>query len=225
MITFLSFIKDKMKDLKAEPEVDMEHQLRIVIADTDENDLKTLSEKLKSLGHEVVASCTSGKDLIAACLLHHPSLIVADLDGTCPRGDLMAAVHKICDKVATPVIIISADTDKDRSEVTAGARSVVAHLVQPVSPGSLAACISLGMSSFERYAAACKEVTELKWQIQERKLIDRAKGILMTRAHFTEGEAHAHLQELASAKNTKMSAVAEIIISAEVEFVKSITAK
>ena len=206
---------------RQEGEVPME-QLRIAIADSNPVILDALRERLASFGHEVVAACSSGEDLIAACLSHRPNLIISDLGVTCKVDDLIAAVHKICGETATPVIIVSADSPEHIEEVRLGSSSIMAHLIRPVSAGSLAACISLSMTRFAQYAAVVKEVADLKNSIQERKLIERAKGILMDRANLTEAEAHERLQKLASTRNIKMFQVADIIIAAEVEFDRAI---
>ena len=99
----------------------------------------------------------------------------------------------------------------------------MAHLVKPVSEQSLVATISLSIHHFEVLAAVCRELAELRNTLEARKMVDRAKGILMNRAGMSETQAHARLQELASSRNMKMATVADLIVEAELVFSKTIS--
>jgi len=72
-------------------------------------------------------------------------------------------------------------------------------------------------------AAVCRELTDLRNTLESRKMVDRAKGILMNRAGMSETQAHIRLQELASSRNMKVSTVADLIVEAELAFSKTIS--
>jgi len=94
---------------------------------------------------------------------------------------------------------------------------------QALSEQSLVATISLSIYHFEVLAAVCRELADLRNTLESRKMVDRAKGILMNRTGMSETQAHARLQELASSRNMKMATVADLIVEAELVFSRSIS--
>jgi AmiR/NasT family two-component response regulator len=198
--------------------------LRIALADRDGVALDRLRQMLKGYGHEVVVACQNVAALLRGCREHHPDLVVVEMEmaGPGPSGSLAELVCQICDGRDIPVIAVSTScTQEDMEE--AKFRSCVAHLIKPLTEQSLVATISLSIYHFEVLAAVCRELADLRNTVESRKMVDRAKGILMKRAGMSETQAHARLQELASSRNMKMPTVADLIVEAELAFSKTIS--
>ncbi len=198
--------------------------LRIALADRDRETLDGLRQMLSGFGHEVVVACQNGAALVRGCRDHHPDLVVIEMGiaGPGPAGSLADLVCQICDGKEIPIIALSTSCNTEDLEEVRNP-SCMAHLVKPISEQNLVASISLSIYHFEVLAAVCREVAELRNSVESRKVVDRAKGILMNRAGLSESQAHARLQELASSRNMKMATVADLIVEAEVVFSKSIT--
>jgi len=198
--------------------------LRVALADRDKDALDRLRQVLAGYGHEVVVACQDAAALVRGCREHHPDLVVLEMEmvGPGPNGSLTDLVCQICNGKDVPVIAVSSScTKEDLEEVKT--HSCMAHLIKPLSEQSLVATISLSVYHFEVFAAVCRELAELRNMMESRKMVDRAKGILMNRAGMSETQAHARLQELASSRNMKMATVADLIVEAETAFSKTIS--
>jgi len=196
--------------------------LRIALGDRDKDALDKIRQVLSGYGHEVVVACQNAAALVHSCHEHHPDLVVLEMEMAGPSGSLADLVCRICNGKDIPVIAVSSSCTKE-DLADAKNRSCLAHLIKPLSEQSLVATISLSIYHFEIFAAVCREVTELRNTLEARKVVDRAKGILMNRAGMSETQAHARLQELASSRNIKMATVADLIVEAEVAFSKTIS--
>jgi len=198
--------------------------LRIALADRDGKALDRLRQMLSGYGHEVVVACQDGAVLVRGCREHQPDLVVIEMEMAVPgpASSLADLVLQICEGREIPIIAVSTScTNEDMEEVRS--HSCVAHLIKPISEQSLVATISLSIHHFEVLAAVCRELTDLRNTVEARKIVDRAKGILMNRAGMSETQAHARLQELASSRNMKMATVADLIVEAELAFSKMIS--
>ena len=198
--------------------------LRIALADRDGDALDRLREMLSGLGHEVVVACQEGAALVRGCRDHHPDLVVIEMEmaGPGPEGSLAALVRQICEGREIPIIAVSTSCTKEDME-EARSPSCMAHIIKPISKRGLVATISFSLYHFEVLAAVCRELTNLRSSLESRKMVDRAKAILMNRAGMSETQAHARLQELASSRNMKMATVADLIVEAEAAFSKTIS--
>jgi response regulator NasT len=197
--------------------------LRIALADRDADALCVLEQMLAAYGHEVVVSCGDAAALVRGCREHRPDLVVVEMEmAGAGSGGLAALVCRVCDGRDVPVIAVSTSCTKEDLE-GARTRSCMAHLVKPLSQQSLVATISLSVYHFEVLAAVCRELAELRNCLESRKVVERAKGVLMSRAGMSETQAHARLQHLASSRGMKVAAVADLIIEAELAFNKTIS--
>lgn len=198
--------------------------LRIALADRDREALDRLRQMLSGFGHDIVVACQTVAALVQGCRDHQPDLVVVEMEmiSPSPDGSLADLVCEICAGKDRAVIAVSTScTREDMAEVRS--RACIAHLIKPLSEQNLVATISLSLYHFEVFTAVCRELTELRNTVEARKLVDRAKGILMNRAGLSETQAHARLQELASSRNMKMATVADLIVEAELAFSKTIS--
>jgi response regulator NasT len=193
----------------------MSRALRIAVAD-DERDMQDYFRKmLPRLGHIVVGVAGTGADLIAQCAADAPELIITDIK--MPDMDGIDAVRQICRHNPVPVILVSAYHDPELIQ-RADSDYILAYLVKPIKQSDLEPAIAIAMRRFEQFQALRKEASDLKQALEDRKLIERAKGILMKKASLDENNAFRRMQRLASDKNRKLVEIAQMILTAEEAF-------
>lgn len=190
----------------------MNSSLKIVVAD-DEVDMREYLQKiLPVLGHTVLAAARTGAELVAECKKHKPDLVITDIK--MPDMDGIEAADQIYRELAIPIILVSAFHDPeliDRAE----ADHIMAYLVKPIRQANLEPAIALAIRRFAQFEELRKEATDLRQALADRKVIERAKGILMKRAELSEPDAFRRLQKLASDKNRKLIDIATMIVTAD----------
>ena len=190
----------------------MSTSLRIAVAD-DEPDMRDYFQKcLRRLGHQVVAVAQDGRELVEQCRAARPDLVITDIK--MPDMDGLDAAAAIYQTLTVPIIIVSAYYDPELIE-RAGRNHIAAYLVKPIKQGDLETAIALAVQRFEEFQALHQEAADLRQALEDRKLIERAKGLLMRKAGLDEQEAFRRLQQLSRNKNRKMSEIAQIILMAE----------
>src|SRR5262249_43566304 len=190
----------------------MIRSLRIAVAD-DEADMREFYESmLMRLGHHVVVTAASGNELVQGCREAHPDLVITDI--RMPGGDGIDAAERICYAEPVPIILVTAYQD---SEILDRIQSeyFMAYLIKPIEQSDLAPAIALAMRRFEQFRELRKEAANLRQALQDRKMIERAKGILMKVAGIDEQEAYMRLRKTANDKNRKLVDVAEMIVTAD----------
>jgi response regulator NasT len=113
-----------------------------------------------------------------------------------------------------PVILVSAFHEPELLE-RAEAEHVLAYMVKPIKAADLVPAIGIAVRRFEQFQALQREATDLRQALEDRKVIERAKGILMKRAGLDEAEAFRRMQKLASEKSRKLVDIAAAILTAE----------
>jgi two-component system, response regulator PdtaR len=190
----------------------MNRSLRIAVAD-DELDMRDYFQKiLPLLGHQVVAVAQTGRELVDLCAATKPDLVITDIK--MPDMDGIDAAAQIYLKVAIPVILVSAYHDPDFIR-RAEADHIMAYLVKPIKQADLEPAIGIAMRRFDQFQALRKETSNLKQALEDRKTIEKAKGILMKKTGLDEHDAFRRLQRLASDKNRKLIEIAQMILMAE----------
>jgi len=184
-------------------------RLRVIVADDEPLLAEEIVVFLQDAGYEVVATAADGDELVEKCLTLKPDLVVTDIK--MPRVDGLEAVKKICETAPVPVVIVSAYHDQDFID-RATDQCIMSYLVKPVDEPTLKTSIALAMRRFREFEALFSETAELKQTLKDRKIIERAKGVLMKQAKLSEEEAFLRLQKLARKKAQKMVDVASTII-------------
>jgi AmiR/NasT family two-component response regulator len=193
----------------------MSRPLRIAVAD-DEPDMQDYFRTiLPRLGHTVVAVSGTGRDLVEKCKTEKPDLVITDIK--MPDMDGIEASVQIYKQGPIPVILVSAFHDADFIR-RAEADHILAYLVKPIKQADLEPAITIAMRRFEQFQALHRETADLKQALEDRKTIEKAKGVLMKKANLDEHAAFRRLQKLASEKNKKMIEIAHIILTAEEAF-------
>jgi response regulator NasT len=190
----------------------MTRSLKIAVAD-DELDMRDYFQQILPLmGHQVVAVAQTGRELVELCTTMHPDLVITDIK--MPDMDGIDAATQIYRKAPVPVILVSAYHDPEFIH-RAGADHIMAYLVKPIKQADLEPAIGLATHRFEQFQALRKETSDLKQALENRKVIEKAKGILMKKTGLDENDAFRRLQRLASEKNHKVIEIAQMILTAE----------
>ena len=189
--------------------------LRIAIADDEPEVLENLKEMLADLGHEVVAAVGSGRELLNSVQEFSPELVITDIKMPDMTG--LDAAEEIRKMHPLPVVIVSAYHDQEFID-RALEEHVLAYLIKPLQEETLKASITLAAQRFKEFQALQKQAADLQQAIEDRKFIERAKGILMKRAGLIEADAFRRLQVLSSQKNQKMIEIARTIVEADAAF-------
>jgi AmiR/NasT family two-component response regulator len=159
--------------------------LRLAVADDDLRTRQFLQESLSDLGHSVVCAA-NGSQLLDACRKEKPGLVITDIK--MPDMDGLDVAKVIWDEFSLPVIIISGFTQEELLE-RASAYHIMAFLVKPIKKADLAPAIHVALARFAELQELVKETSDLRQALQERKLIERAKGITMKLAKLDEPSA------------------------------------
>src|ERR687885_1592603 len=184
-------------------------QARILVAEDTEIVAQALEGQLSSLGYEVVGVAWSGNEAIRLCEQLRPDLVLLNMQIANPSGDIVA--QQIDERTSTPIIMLSASCDAGsiRKVEQAGA---LAYLVKPIKPEELPPAIDIALARHRELRQLREHVEDLHETIESRKLIERAKGILMKRLHINDREAEERIRQMAKNKNAKVKDIAQAIV-------------
>ena len=183
---------------------------RILVAEDEALIRLDLVEMLTEAGYEVVAQATNGVEAIALAKEFKPDLAI--LDVKMPELDGISAAQEIIE--ISPVLMLTAFSQKELVERARDA-GVMAYVVKPFSINDLTPAIEISMSRHLQMRSLKEEVADLHERLETRKIIDRAKGILMKAMNLSEPEAFGWIQRAAMDRRISMKAVAEAVISPE----------
>jgi two-component system, response regulator PdtaR len=190
----------------------MNYSLRISVADDEPRMREYFEDTLSALGHQVVSVAATGRELVEQCREHHPDLVITDIK--MPELDGIHASDQLRRDAPVPIILVSAFHDPELID-QALRNHVLAYLVKPIKQADLETAIALAMRRFREFQALQKQAVDLQQALEDRKVIERAKGFLMKNGRLEEQEAFRRLQQLASEKNQKMVEIAKMIITTE----------
>jgi two-component system, response regulator PdtaR len=189
----------------------MAESLRFLIADDEALHNLALTSQLEALGHQVVATASNGQEAVELARQKRPDMAILDIRMPVMKGP--DAARKIHEETPIPIIILSAYSDT--RTVEEATRSPIFHyLVKPVDPDDLAPAIAVAKARFGEWQQARQEKNTLETKLEERKILERAKGILMESRQMTEQEAYRFLQKTSQDKNTPMIDLAKKILLA-----------
>jgi response regulator NasT len=189
--------------------------LRIAVADDERDTREFFQELIPRLGHQVVVAAETGKQLLEQARTASPDLVITDIK--MPDKDGIDACQELNHDREVPVILVSAHHEAELI-VRSGTDHVMAYLIKPIKPAEVETAIYLAMLRFDHFQKLRKEAASLRQALEDRKVIERAKGIIMKRARLDEPEAFRRLQKLASDRNQKLVEFAQVILAAEEAF-------
>ena len=191
-------------------EVSEKKAVRILVAEDEALIRMDLVEMLQEAGYEVIAQAGNGEEAIALTLEHQPDLAI--LDVKMPILDGISAAEKI---IATaPVLMLTAFSQRELIDRARDA-GVMAYVVKPFTIGDLVPAIEIAISRHTQMQSLALEVADLHERLETRKIIDRAKGILMKALNLSEPEAFSWIQRAAMDRRLSMKEVAQAVISPE----------
>lgn len=189
----------------------MLQKLNILLADDEALIRLDLREMLIDAGHKIVGEAADGQQAIKLARELKPDFIIMDVK--MPLMDGLEAAAIIGEENIAPVLLLTAYSQKDIVEKATKA-GVIAYLVKPVREEQLFPAMEVAASRFAELQQLNKELSDLKDSLETRKLVDRAKGILMTAHNITEQEAYRKMQQYSMAKRISLKVLAESIIRA-----------
>ena len=168
-----------------------------------------LAEMLTEEGYVVAGEAGDGEQAVELARQLGPDLVIMDIK--MPKVDGIAAAATVVDERIAPVVMLTAFSQR---ELITQARDAgaMAYLVKPFARHELVPAIELAVSRFAEKRALEEEVATLGERLETRKVVDRAKGLLMTRQQMTEPEAFRWIQRTAMDRRTTMKAVATAVV-------------
>jgi AmiR/NasT family two-component response regulator len=186
--------------------------LRILLAEDEPAVAASVEEQLRALGHEIVGEAATGEEAVSLAAQTEPDVVVMDI--VMPDGDGIEAARRIAEQSPTPVVFLSGHFDEELLEGVV-ASGGLAYLLKPATSGQLQAALTLARERFREMKDLRDQARRLEQALDARKLVTRAKGLLMRRHGLTEEEAHRRMQKEASRSNMKLVQLARAILAAE----------
>jgi AmiR/NasT family two-component response regulator len=185
---------------------------RVLIAEDEALIRLDLREMLQEEGFEVVAEAPDGERAVELAVELRPDLVICDVK--MPKMDGIAAAARITGERIAPVVILTAFSQRDLIERARDA-GAMAYLVKPFQKRDLLPAIEMATSRFAEIRALEAEVHGLRDRLEARKLIERAKGLLMADHRMSEPEAFRWIQRAAMDNRTSMRSVAELVLTGD----------
>src|ERR671935_1366286 len=186
--------------------------LRILIGEDESVTALGLEQDLRSLGHTVIGIAADGATAVSMARTLSPDLVI--LDVRMPHLTGLEAAEQIHAEHPVPIIIVTAYSDTDTIAKAANV-PVFHYLVKPVSAAQLSAAISVAQARHQEWQAQRRESDELRKRLDDRKVIERAKGILMEREGISESAAYKVLQRTSQSRNMTMADLSRSLLAAE----------
>lgn len=184
--------------------------LKVVVVEDDATVRLFLKEALEKLGHEVVGEAATGTDMVRTVLELEPDVVVFDIH--LPRLNGLDALRQIYQERVVAAVAITADRDQELVR-RALEEHVLAYLVKPVEAHQLGPALMIARAQFAELRELSQENASLRQALQNRKIIERAKGVLMKRYRWTEAEAFRRLQRGAMNRRTTMVELAQNVLN------------
>ena len=183
---------------------------RVVIGDDESIIRMDLAEMLEDAGHQVVGEAADGVEALALVRRENPDIVMLDIK--MPRLDGIHAARMIAHEQLAPVLLLTAYSQKDIIDKATDS-GVLGYLVKPVSPTNLFPAIEVAIAQFKRQQEMNKQLDQMNEEIETRKVVERAKGLLMELYHIPEEEAYRRLQQYSMKKRISLKSVAEDVIT------------
>ena len=184
--------------------------LSVLLVDDDPERAAIVEPALRAAGYEVVTVVDTAAEMLAQARARRPDVIIIGRDS--PDRDTLEHVCMITRDDPRPIVMFTQDKDRTlmREALEAG---VSAYVVDGLSVERVRPIVEVALARFEQWQALRRELDRAQTNLAERKLIERAKGIVMKQRGCTEDEAYALLRKLAMDRNQRLAQVAESVIT------------
>ena len=185
---------------------------RVIIADDESVIRADLREMLTTLGYLVVGEAGDGQSAVNSARELKPDIVIMDIK--MPNMDGIEAAKILTQEKIAPVLLLTAYSQRDLVD-RAKEAGVVGYLVKPFREQEIGPAIDIALARFQEFRELEKQVGDLTETLETRKIVDRAKGILMDTQHLTEMEAFRKIQKMSMNTRKPMKEIAEAIILAQ----------
>lgn len=183
----------------------------IAIIDDDISERLVLKGLAEESGFNIIAEGANGAEAVEICRLKTPDIVIMDVK--MPVKDGIEAAAEINRTSQIPVVLLTGSDDEETVRRAAEA-GVMAYLMKPVRQEELLPAVELAISRSLEFKMLRKENADLKNALEARKIIEKAKGLLMERERITESDAFARIRRISMDKRLPMTEIAEVIINA-----------
>lgn len=187
-------------------------KLKVFIAEDEAVILTSFKLMVKEMGYSIAGSAANGKDALEKIQRTQPDLILMDIN--LPERDGLSVLEEVNQNRVIPSIIVSGEFSETLVD-RANEAGVFGYLLKPIDEKQLEVTIKVALRRFEEFREMSDKHENLSLALKERKLVERAKGILMDRFGVKESEAMKQLQKKSRDKNKKLAVIAREIIDAE----------
>jgi response regulator NasT len=185
--------------------------LKVIIVDYDMMRSKSLKQSLIDSGFDVIAHVENDIDLLAKCLAIKPDVVIIDTES--PSRDTLENICVMSMHDPRPIVMFTHDGDKEQIKAATKA-GVSAYVVGTISSERLTPVIDAAVARFEEFKHIRTELADTKIKLEERKVIERAKGLLMKQRDLDEDAAYEMLRSMAMKKNVKLATLSNQLIEA-----------
>ena len=185
--------------------------VRVMLVDPRPARRELLGPTLSAEGFDVVACVSPDEDLLGAVARYAPDVVLIDIDS--PSRDTLENLRMVQSHQPRPMVMFTQDDagESIRQAIDAG---VSAYVVDGIEGRRVRPIVEAAMARFSQYRALEQELSDTRDKLAERKLIERAKGLIMQQQGISEAEAYQAMRELAMRKNKKLAEIADSVISA-----------
>ena len=188
------------------------HRWRVLIVDDHAPSRAAVAEAVGSQGGVVVGNGSRVEDAVRLVDKHRPDVLLLAVG--LPDGDGVEAARRVMATLPCPIVLLTSHADPDVSARAVDA-GVLGFLVKPLRSTELGPALDVAVTRFSELEAVRKEIEALKQKLESRKLVDRAKGLLMTRLGLSEPEAFRRIQKTAMDTRKTMADVAQALLLAD----------
>ena len=182
---------------------------RVLVAEDDSLIRMDLIEMLREEGYDVVGEAPNGQVAVELTESLAPDLVIMDIK--MPVRDGIDAATEIAEKRLAPVVMLTAFSQRDFIDKARDA-GAMAYLVKPFTKADLVPAIEVAVSRYQELKQLEREVASMNERLETRKLVERAKGLLMEKQALSEPEAFKWIQRAAMDRRTTMKAVAQVVV-------------
>lgn len=186
-------------------------RLRVLLVDDSPERRSSVERSLAGVGCEVVGFASSTEDLLQRVQRDNPEVVIIDLDS--PGRDTLESLQSVQSSAPRPIVMFTQD-DNGETISRATRAGVSAYVVDGISEKRVRPILDAAIERFQQFSRLTRELEKTRAQLADRKVVDKAKGILMRQRGMSEDEAYTAMRSLAMSSNKRLADVAESIVAA-----------
>ena len=189
--------------------------MRVVLSDDEPIIVMNLKEVLEDSGYEIVGTASNGFAAIDLCKEYHPDILIIDI--RMPGLDGLQTAKFVHEGGYVDTIVIESAFDDEEFVQKAGKYGVSAFMVKPIDSKTLVSTLKVATARSKELSSLRSEVVEVNKNMETRKKIERAKGLIMDKLRLSEQEAYNYIRGISKENNISMEFVAEILLSCQLD--------